>query len=136
MLTASPLASAAELGEWGGYSPTYVTLGGAFGRFPPRRPAHGAPWQDHLVTDDAPTRPDPLAADPVVGAPEPAVSDPAAPAAASDAADPVVVSYAAHRDRVHAVARAIHADPETAFEEHRAHDRSADLLEEIGRAHV
>lgn len=60
------------------------------------------------MTEDATTRPDSLSA------------------------DPVVVSYAAHRDRVHAVARAIHADPETAFEEHRAHDRSADLLEEAG----
>ncbi|WP_422116250.1 amidohydrolase [Brachybacterium sp. UNK5269] len=41
-------------------------------------------------------------------------------------------AYAARREEVHALARALHADPETAFEEHRAHDRCADLLEAAG----
>lgn len=41
----------------------------------------------------------------------------------------LAAAYASHRAEVHALARAIHADPETAFEEHRAHDRCADLLE-------
>jgi len=44
----------------------------------------------------------------------------------------LAAAYAAHREAVHVVARAIHADPETAFEEHRAHDRCADLLEAAG----
>ena len=44
----------------------------------------------------------------------------------------LLAAYAPHREQVHAVARAIHADPETAFEEHRAHDRCADLLERAG----
>nr|WP_253705342.1 M20 family metallopeptidase [Brachybacterium sp. P6-10-X1] len=46
--------------------------------------------------------------------------------------DTIAAAYRAHRDRVHAVARAIHADPELAFAEHRAHDRCADLLQGSG----
>jgi amidohydrolase len=41
-------------------------------------------------------------------------------------------AFAARRDEVHALSRALHADPETAFEEHRAHDRCAELLERSG----
>lgn len=48
------------------------------------------------------------------------------------AADPEFAAFAVHRDRIHAVARAIHADPEIAFEERHAHDRCADLLEQAG----
>ena len=55
---------------------------------------------------------------------------------AASCPDPALTSlaaaYAARREAVHEVARAIHADPETAFEEHRAHDRCADLLEPAG----
>lgn len=57
---------------------------------------------------------------------------PAADAAASDVLDALGAAHARHREGVHAVARAIHADPETAFEEHRARDRCADLLESSG----
>ncbi|ASK65957.1 amidohydrolase [Brachybacterium avium] len=46
----------------------------------------------------------------------------------------LLAAYAVHREAVHALARAIHADPETAFQEHRAHDRCADLLESAGFA--
>lgn len=48
------------------------------------------------------------------------------------AADPEFAAFAVHRDRIHAVARAIHADPEIAFEERHAHDRCAELLEQAG----
>ena len=41
-------------------------------------------------------------------------------------------AYAPHRERIHGLARALHADPETAFEEHRAHERCTALLEEAG----
>lgn len=41
-------------------------------------------------------------------------------------------AYRARRAEVLDVARAIHADPEISFEEHRAHDRAADLLEQAG----
>ncbi|MDN5822230.1 MAG: M20 family peptidase, partial [Brachybacterium sp.] len=44
----------------------------------------------------------------------------------------LLAAYASHREEVHALARAIHADPETAFQEQRAHDRCADLLESAG----
>ncbi|ATG50377.1 amidohydrolase [Brachybacterium vulturis] len=44
----------------------------------------------------------------------------------------LLAAYASHREQVHALARAIHADPETAFQEQRAHDRCADLLEGAG----
>ncbi|WP_394214836.1 amidohydrolase [Brachybacterium vulturis] len=44
----------------------------------------------------------------------------------------LLTAYASRREEVHALARAIHADPETAFEEQRAHDRCADLLESAG----
>lgn len=44
----------------------------------------------------------------------------------------IAAAYEDHREDVLAVARAIHADPETAFAEHRAHDRCADLLEGAG----
>ncbi len=44
----------------------------------------------------------------------------------------LATAYAARREEVHALSRALHADPETAFEEHRAHDRCADLLETAG----
>ena len=44
----------------------------------------------------------------------------------------LTTAYASHRAPVRALARALHADPETAFEEHRAHDRCADLLEQAG----
>ncbi|MGP9537340.1 M20 family metallopeptidase [Brachybacterium sp. AOP43-C2-M15] len=60
-----------------------------------------------------------------------ALPHPAAPAS-EDAA--LAAAYAARREDVHALARAIHAEPETAFEEHRAHDRCADLLEAAGFA--
>ena len=43
-------------------------------------------------------------------------------------------AFDSRRAEVHALARALHADPETAFEEHRAHDRCADLLEGAGFA--
>lgn len=46
--------------------------------------------------------------------------------------DALATAYASHREEVRALARAIHADPETAFEEHRAHDRCADLLQSAG----
>lgn len=48
--------------------------------------------------------------------------------------DSISAAFAAGREAVHAVARAIHAEPETAFEEHRAHGRCADLLERSGFA--
>ncbi|MGO1259151.1 MAG: amidohydrolase [Brachybacterium sp.] len=48
------------------------------------------------------------------------------------AEDTLAAAYGAQREQVHALARAIHADPETAFEERRAHDRCAGLLEEAG----
>src|SRR5699024_2404926 len=51
--------------------------------------------------------------------------------AVTDDAD-LLAAYDSCRAEVHALARAIHADPETAFEEHRAHDRCADLLEGAG----
>lgn len=41
-------------------------------------------------------------------------------------------AYGGLREDVLAVARAIHADPETAFEEHRARDRCCELLERAG----
>ena len=41
----------------------------------------------------------------------------------------ISAAFAAGREDVLTVARAIHADPEIAFSEHRAHDRCADLLE-------
>ena len=41
-------------------------------------------------------------------------------------------AYDSRRAEVRALSRALHADPETAFEEHRAHDRCADLLEDAG----
>ncbi|MGO2559013.1 M20 family metallopeptidase [Brachybacterium sp.] len=44
----------------------------------------------------------------------------------------LLAAFASRREQVHALARAIHADPETAFEERRAHDRCADLLEGAG----
>ncbi|WP_114853214.1 amidohydrolase [Brachybacterium sp. YJGR34] len=66
-------------------------------------------------------------------------TDPAAPAApsapaafADDARAALAAAYAAARTRVHALADALHADPEIAFEEHRAHDRCAALLEGAG----
>jgi amidohydrolase len=46
--------------------------------------------------------------------------------------DALATAYASQRERVRALARAIHADPETAFEEQRAHDRCAALLEGAG----
>ena len=50
------------------------------------------------------------------------------------AEDALAAAYAARREQVHVLARAIHADPEIAFEERRAHDRCADLLEGAGFA--
>ncbi|MDN5687225.1 MAG: amidohydrolase [Brachybacterium sp.] len=44
----------------------------------------------------------------------------------------IAAAFADRRADVLAVARAIHADPELAFAEHRAHDRCADLLEGAG----
>ncbi|HJB10349.1 MAG TPA: amidohydrolase [Candidatus Brachybacterium merdavium] len=41
-------------------------------------------------------------------------------------------AYRAHEPEVLAIARAIHADPEIAFTEHRAQERCADLLERAG----
>jgi amidohydrolase len=58
-------------------------------------------------------------------------ADAATPASAP-APDALAEAITARRDEVHALARALHADPETAFEEHRAHDRCADLLERSG----
>jgi amidohydrolase len=58
-------------------------------------------------------------------------ADAATPASAP-APDALAEAFTARRDEVHALARALHADPETAFEEHRAHDRCADLLERSG----
>jgi len=49
---------------------------------------------------------------------------------ADDAA--LATAYASHRQEVRALARAIHAEPEAAFEEQRAHDRCAALLEAAG----
>ncbi|MFC7376197.1 MULTISPECIES: M20 family metallopeptidase [unclassified Brachybacterium] len=58
----------------------------------------------------------------------------AAPAHPDPAKAAIAASYRDRRDDVHALARAIHADPEIAFEEQRAHDRCADLLEDAGFA--
>lgn len=44
----------------------------------------------------------------------------------------LLAAFAARREEVHALARGIHADPETAFEEHHAHESCADLLEDAG----
>ena len=79
-----------------------------------------------MTTDDARTAPDrPAAADPDAPAPDgTAHPDPAKARIAE--------SYRARREDVLAVARAIHADPEIAFEEHRAHDRCCELLEGAG----
>lgn len=43
-------------------------------------------------------------------------------------------AYRGHREDVHALARAIHADPELAFAEHRAVERVTTLLEKAGFA--
>ena len=64
--------------------------------------------------------------------PAPSAAVPSALAPAAPAHDALSEAFAAHRAEVHALARALHADPETAFEEHRAHDRCADLLERSG----
>lgn len=68
------------------------------------------PWQDRCVTTTA-----------------------AATAAHPDPAKAQIAdAYRAHEAQVMSLARAIHADPEIAFAEHRAHDRCADLLEGAG----
>ncbi|MEE1650164.1 M20 family metallopeptidase [Brachybacterium sp. J144] len=59
-------------------------------------------------------------------------SAPSADPAGAAARTAIAAAYAAARDEVHALSRAIHADPELAFAEHRAHDRCADLLETHG----
>lgn len=46
----------------------------------------------------------------------------------------VASAYRGHREDVHALARAIHADPELAFAEHRAVERVTRLLEQAGFA--
>ena len=46
--------------------------------------------------------------------------------------DALAAAFAAHREEVHALALSVLDDPETAFEEHRAHDRCAALLERCG----
>lgn len=46
----------------------------------------------------------------------------------------ITTAYAAHREGVHRLAREIHADPELAFDEHRAHDRVTKVLEDAGFA--
>lgn len=43
-----------------------------------------------------------------------------APAHPDPAKAALAAAYAARREEIHALARALHADPETAFEEHRA----------------
>ena len=54
--------------------------------------------------------------------------------AARDAAEfaRIAAGYASHRERIHETARTIHAHPELAFEEHRAHALCTDLLGEAG----
>jgi amidohydrolase len=62
-------------------------------------------------------------------------ADPAEPAGRVTAAFArIAASYDSHRERIHETARTIHADPELAFEEHRAHALCTDLLEEAGFA--
>ncbi|MCT1654565.1 amidohydrolase [Brachybacterium muris] len=79
-----------------------------------------------MTTDDARTSPDtPAAADPDAPAPDGTAHPDPAKARIADA-------YRARRADVLDVARAIHADPEISFEEHRAHDRATDLLEKAG----
>lgn len=69
------------------------------------------------------------------------IPEPAAPATTPADPSPRVAdlaaleaAYAPHRDAVRALVAALYADPETAFAEHRARDRVADLLEGAGFA--
>jgi len=52
-----------------------------------------------------------------------------APALADPALAELAAAYAPRREEIHALARALHADPEIAFEEHGAHARCTTLLE-------
>lgn len=74
-------------------------------------------------------------ADPAPALAEPSpVAAPAPGTRAPAAQDVLAAAFAACRDEIHALARALHADPELAFEEHCAHDRCAELLERSGFA--
>lgn len=52
--------------------------------------------------------------------------------AAPGAPEALAAAYAARRAEVHALSRALHADPEIAFAEHRSAERCAALLEQAG----